>query len=76
MIKLHYFPGNASLTPHLVLRELGVPFELVLVDRQREAQRSPAYLALNPNGLIPVLEDGPLVLFETVRVVLSGDGAH
>lgn len=69
MIKLHYFPGNASLTPHLVLRELGAPFELVLVDRHREAQRSPAYLALNPNGLIPVLEDGPLVLFETAAIV-------
>ena len=28
MLQLHYFPGNASLIPHLVLEELGVPFEL------------------------------------------------
>ena len=32
MIQLHYFPGNASLTPHMVLEELGVPFELKHVD--------------------------------------------
>ncbi|MEO7244239.1 MAG: glutathione S-transferase family protein [Rubrivivax sp.] len=70
MIVLHYFPGNASMTPHLLLRELGVPFELALVDRRQEAQKSPAYLKLNPNGLIPVLQDGPLVLYETAAIVL------
>ena len=50
MIRLHYFPGNASLIPHLLLEELGVPFELVLVDRTVQAHKSPAYLRLNPNG--------------------------
>ncbi|MEP7283737.1 MAG: glutathione S-transferase family protein [Rubrivivax sp.] len=70
MIVLHYFPGNASMTPHLLLRELGVPFELALVDRTQQAQKSPDYLKLNPNGLIPVLQDGPLVLYETAAIVL------
>ena len=28
MLHLHYYPGNASLTPHMLLEELGVPFEL------------------------------------------------
>lgn len=31
MLQLHYFPGNASLIPHIVLEELGVPFELKYV---------------------------------------------
>lgn len=70
MIKLHYAPGNASMTPHLLLRELGLPFELVRVDREHNAHKSPAYLKLNPNGLIPVLEDGELVMYETAAIVL------
>ncbi len=57
MLQLHYFPGNASLIPHLVLEELGVPFELKYVDRAVSAHKSADYLALNPNGLIPVLVD-------------------
>jgi glutathione S-transferase len=74
MIQLHYYPGNASLIPHLLLEELGVPFELVLVDRARQAHKSSAYLKLNPNGLIPVLVEttvaGELVLYETAAICL------
>jgi glutathione S-transferase len=33
MIRLHYYPSNASFAPHVLLHELGVPFERVLVDR-------------------------------------------
>ena len=69
MLALHFYPGNASLLPHMVLRELGVPFELRLVDRGQGAQKSPEYLKLNPNGRIPVLVDGDLVLFETAAIV-------
>ncbi len=36
-IRLYYYPGNASLTPHMLLEELGVPFELALVDRANAA---------------------------------------
>lgn len=69
MIQLHYFPGNASMTPHLLLEELGVPFALVYVDRTRGAHKTPAYLKLNPNGLIPVLVDGDLALYETAAIL-------
>ena len=74
MFELHYFPGNASLTPHMLLQELDVPFNLTLVDRTQGAHKTPAYLALNPNGLIPVLVDArfepPLVLYETAAICL------
>lgn len=70
MIRLHYYPSNASFAPHVLLRELGVPFELVLVDRTQSAHKSAAYLKLNPNGQIPVLEDGDLVLYETVAILM------
>lgn len=75
-LTLHYFPGNASMTPHLLLRELGVPFTLQLVDRAQNAHKSPAYLKLNPNGLIPVLQDGDLVLYETAAIVLHLVDTH
>ena len=73
MITLHYYPGNASFTPHVVLHELGVPFELSLVDRAVGAHKSPEYLGLNPNGLIPVLVDGDLgtVVPPDERVMVS-----
>ncbi len=70
MIQLHYSQGNASLIPHLLLEELGVPFELILVDRANRQHKSPEYLRLNPNGLIPVLVDGDLVLYETAAICL------
>ena len=65
MLQLHYFPSNASITPHILLEEMGLPYELKLVDRANNAQKSPEYLKLNPNGLIPVLVDDDLVLYET-----------
>lgn len=70
MIQLHYFPSNASMAPHMLLEEIGLPFELRLVDRKVNAQRSPDYLKLNPNGKIPVLVDGDLVLYETAAICL------
>ena len=76
MITLHYFPGNASFAPHVVLHELGVPFELSLVDRTVQAHKSASYLRLNPNGLIPVLVDGDLVLYETAAICLHLADTH
>ncbi len=76
MLQLHYHPSDASLMPHIFLEELGVPFELKLVDRANNAQKSPQYLALNPNGLIPVLVDGDLVLYETPAILMHLADSH
>jgi len=53
-----------------LLRELGVPFELELVDRDRDAHKGPEYLNLNPAGRIPTLVDGGLVISETAAICL------
>jgi glutathione S-transferase len=70
VIRLHYYPSTAAMVPHILLEELGVPYERVLVDRTRNLHKRPEYLKLNPNGLIPVLADGDLVLYETAAIVL------
>lgn len=69
-LRLHYAPDNASLCVRLVLEELGLPYETVLVDRGACAQKSEAFLALNPNGLIPVLETPQGPVFETAAILL------
>jgi glutathione S-transferase len=76
MISLHYYPSNASMVPHILLEELGVPYEHVLVDRAADAHKHPEFLKLNPNGLLPVLEDGDLVLYETAAIVLHLCDTH
>lgn len=75
-MKLFYHPGNASMAPHCVLEEIGQPFELALVDRANNSHKSPEYLKLNPNGLIPVLIDGDHVLYESAAICLHLADAH
>lgn len=68
--RLHYAPDNASLIIRLTLEDLGAHYETVLVDRAKGGQRAEPYLALNPNGLIPVLETPNGALFETGAILL------
>ena len=82
MIHLHYYPSTASMAPHILLHELGLPHQLVLVDRMQNAQKMTGYLKLNPNGLIPVLTDdeeskeGGLVLYESAAICLHLCDTH
>ena len=76
MISLHYYPGTASMVPHILLEEIGKPYQRVLVDRTQNAHKTPDYLKLNPNGLIPVLADGDLVLYETAAICLHLCDTH
>ena len=75
-LTLHYAPSNASMAPHMLLQELGVPFRLQRVDREHNEHKSPAYLKLNPNGLIPVLTQGDLVLYESAAICLHLVDTH
>jgi len=58
------------MAPHAALAEIGVPYELVRVVRDETGKSSDDYLALNPSGLVPTLEDGDLVLTESAAILL------
>lgn len=56
-MKLYFSPGACSLSPHIVLREAGIPFDLVKVDpKTKKTESGEDFLAINPKGYVPVLE--------------------
>ncbi|CAN7658805.1 glutathione transferase GstA [Pseudomonas sp. LjRoot277] len=70
-MKLYYAPHACSLAPHIVLRELDLPFELIRVDNTTKRTASGGnFLAINPKGYVAalqldngqVLTEGPAIL--------------
>lgn len=53
-----------------MLEELGIPYEHVKTDFRGGGCRTPEHLKINPNGHIPVLQDGGLTLFESMAINL------
>lgn len=51
-----------------MLQEAGVDYDRVLVDWSLGESRTPEFLALNPNGKVPLLVDGELRLFESLAI--------
>jgi glutathione S-transferase len=70
MVELYYYPSYISLLPHILFHEIGVEHRLIFVDRYADAHKREPYLKLNPNGLIPVMKDGDLVLYEAAAISL------
>jgi glutathione S-transferase len=66
-MKLYYFPGACSLATHIVLEWLGTPYDTVKLDHA--STKSPEYLALNPNGAVPLLIDGDFVLSQNAAIL-------
>lgn len=65
MILHHYPSSTCSQKVRLVLAEKGAQWDSTVVDLQRGAQFEPAYLALNPAGVVPTLVVGTQVLRES-----------
>jgi len=66
-MKLYYAPYACSLSPHIALREAGLPFELERVDlRTKKTASGEDYLTVNPKGYVPALK------FDDGRVLTEG----
>jgi glutathione S-transferase len=70
-IRLHRFPlsGHAHRV-QLMLSLLGLPCEIIDVDLATSAHKTPAFLALNPFGQVPVLEDGTAVIADSNAILV------
>lgn len=70
-MKLYFSPGACSLSPHIVLREAGLAFDLEKVDLKTKALASGGdFTAINPKGYVPFLQlddgeylsEGPVIV--------------
>ena len=63
MTKLFYSPGSCALGIHILMEEIGAPFELVKVNLAAREQYAPDYLKINPKSKVPALmrDDGSVL---------------
>ena len=69
MLILYYWPGASSVVPHIVLEEIGAPYERQVVNLAQGEHKSGAYLKINPHGKVPALAVDGLVLTENVAIL-------
>ena len=55
MLTLYFTPGASSMAVHIALHEIGTLFESRVISLAEKENRKPEYLALNPEGKVPLL---------------------
>jgi glutathione S-transferase len=68
MMKLYWSPRTRSFTALWLMEETGQPYERVLVDLAKGEQKTAGYLAINPMGKVPALQDGEATLAEAAAI--------
>jgi len=69
-MKIHFHPVSTASRPVILFcAQNDIPYEGVVVDLMKGEHKSAAFLKLNPNGLVPVLEDGDFVLTESSAIL-------
>ncbi len=77
MLKLHHHPFSTfSRRVRIALIEKNIPCELIEVDMMARAHRAPAYLALNPYGRVPTLEEDGFVFYESTAILEYLEATH
>jgi len=69
-LTLYFAPGTCARSILVALEEAGAPFKLEVVAHMRGDHKSPEYLALNPNGKVPVLVADGHPIAETSAILL------
>ena len=76
MYELYYSPGTASFAVHWLLVEMQLPHTLRPVDFASRQQKDPAYLRLNPDGVVPTLVIDGVPRTESAALVLTLADRH
>lgn len=71
-----FFRSSAAYRVRIALNFKGIAYESVPVDLRCGEQRQPAYLARNPQGLVPALEDGGGVLGQSLAIIEYLEETH
>lgn len=69
-MKLYYSPGACSLAPHIAMRELGIPVDLVKVDLKAKQYEGGDYKQVNAKGYVPAV-DTPVGVLTEAPVILQ-----
>ena len=69
MLKIYHVRGTRGFRPIWLCEELGLPYELEVIDFGAEFRSSPEWRALSPTGKVPVMTDGDLTMFESGAMV-------
>jgi glutathione S-transferase len=75
-MKLYFSPGSCALSVHIALEEANAEYEAVRVHFDKEEQRSPEYLKMNPLGRVPVLVTQEGVLTEAPAILQYVAATH
>ena len=76
-MRLHTFwRSSAAYRVRIALALKGLPYETVSWHLGRGEQRSPAYVSVNPQGLVPMLEDGDLAIGQSLAIIEYLDKTH
>lgn len=69
-LKIYGIPASRAIRPIWAAEELGLPYENLPLHYASEAVKAPAYLAINPNGTVPAIDDDGLVIYESLAITL------
>jgi GSH-dependent disulfide-bond oxidoreductase len=70
MLKFYYSMAPNPMKVALFLEETGTPYEAIPVDTRKGEQHDPAFVAINPNGKLPVIVDGATIVFDSNAIML------
>ena len=73
-----YFRSSAAFRARIALNLKGIDYDSIPVDLRpaAAAQRTPEYLAVNPQGLVPTLRDGDITLTQSLAIIEYLDEIH